>query len=114
MKKKKERDVLSIEIHYDYKDELKELLEDEDFNKLLLDECIITIKNGLNRNRKSTRIFYVPNIECSVVLEKRNFGKVLDTAITFYENQEDYVKCAELVKLKEEVNESKKGNKASN
>ena len=91
-----------------------ELLEDEDFNKLLLDECIITIKNALNRNRKSTRIFYVPNIECSVVLEKHNFGKVLDTAITFYEDQEDYVKCAELVKLKEEVNESKKANKANN
>jgi hypothetical protein len=114
MEKKKDRDILSIEIQYDYKDELKDLVDSEDFNQLLLDEAIITIKNALDKNRKSTRIFYVPNLECSVVLEKRNFNKVLNKAIEFYEGQEDYVKCAELVKLKEEVNESKKGNKTSN
>ena len=114
MEKKKDRDILSIEIQYDYKDELKELVDSEKFNQLLLDEAIITIKNALDKDRKSTRIFYVPNIECSVVLEKRNFNKVLSKAIEFYEDQEDYVKCSELVKLKEEVNESKKRNKTSN
>ena len=114
MEKKKDRDILSIEIQYDYKDELKELVDSEEFNQLLLDEAIITIKNALNKNRKSTRIFYVPNIECSVVLEKRNFNKVLNKAIEFYENQENYKKCAELVRLKEEVNESKKRNKTGN
>ena len=114
MEKKKDRDILSIEIQYDYKDELKELVDSEKFNQLLLDEAIITIKNALDKNRKSTRIFYVPNIECSVVLEKRNFNKVLNKAIEFYENQENYKKCAELVRLKEEVNESKKRNKTGN
>ena len=57
---------------------------------------------------------YVPNLECSVVLEERNFSKVLSTAIKFYEQQEDYTKCAQLVKLKEEVNGSKKRNKGGN
>ena len=37
MKKKKEREVLSIEILYDYKDELNELIKSEDFNRLLLE-----------------------------------------------------------------------------
>jgi hypothetical protein len=105
MKNKKERDVLSIEILYDYKDELEDLSKSEDFNQLLLDEAITTIKNALNKNRKSTRVFYVPNLECSVVLEKRNFSKVLTTAIAFYENQEDYTQCSELVKLKKQVDE---------
>ena len=101
MKNKKERDVLSIEILYDYKDELEDLSK----TQLLLDEAVTTIKNALNKNRKSTRVFYVPNLECSVVLEKRNFSKVLTTAIAFYENQEDYTKCSELVKLKKQVDE---------
>ena len=114
MEKKKDRDVLSIEILYDYRDELDELVKSEDFNQLVLDEAIIVIENALRKNRKSTRILYVPNIECSVVLEKRNFSKVLNKAIEFYEAQEDYTKCAELVRLKEEVNESKEGNKTSN
>ena len=110
MKNKKERDILSINILYDYKDELEDLIESEDFNQLLLDEAITTIKNALNKNRKSTRVFYVPNLECSVVLDKRNFSKVLTTAIDFYENQEDYTKCSELVNLKKLIDESEKGN----
>ena len=111
MKKKKERDVLSIEIQYDYVEELDALVESKDFHQLLLDESIATIEHALDKNRKSARIFYVPNLECSVVLEERNFSKVLDTAIAFYEQEEDYTKCGELVKLKEKVDGSKKGNK---
>jgi len=114
MEKKKDRDILSIEIQYDYKDELKELVNNEDFSRLLLEEAIITVENALNKKRKSARVFYIPNIDCSVVLEYKNFNKVLDTALQFYEQQEEYDECAKLVKLKEEVNESKKRNKTSN
>ena len=111
MKKKKKREVLSIEILYDFKDELEDLVNNEDFNQLILDEAISTISNALDKNQKSSRVFYVPNLECSVVLEKRNFSKVLNKAIDFYEDQENYAKCAELVTLKNLINESKKGNK---
>ena len=114
MKKQKERDILSIEILYDYKEELNELVSSEDFNKLLLEEAIATIKNALSKKRESARVFYIPNLDCSVVLEERNFIKVLDTAIKFYERQEEYDECAELVTLKNKVNESKKRNKRGN
>ena len=114
MKSKKERDVLSIEILYDYKEELNELVGSEDFNRLLLEESIVTIENALKKKRKSARIFYIPNLDCSVVLERRNFSKVLSTAIQFYEQQEEYDECAKLVRLKEKVNESEKRNKSSN
>jgi hypothetical protein len=114
MAKKKERDVLSIEIQYDETEELEELIKNEDFHQLLLDEAIATIEHALNKKRKSARVCYVPNLECSVVLEESNFSKVLNTAIKFYEQQEDYTKCAQLVKLKEKVNGSKKRNKGSN
>tara|TARA_Y100001972_G_C7655721_1_gene330227 strand:+ start:299 stop:643 length:345 start_codon:yes stop_codon:yes gene_type:complete len=114
MAKKKERDVLSIEIQYDETEELEELVKSEDFHQLLLDEAIATVEHALTKKRKSARVCYVPNLECSVVLEERNFSKVLSTAIKFYEQQEDYTKCAQLVKLKEEVNGSKKRNKGGN
>jgi hypothetical protein len=115
MKKKKERDILSIEIIYDEPAELDELVESEEFNKLLIDEAIDTIEHSLDKNRKSGRVCYIPNIECSVVLEERNFHRVIDNAIKFYEIQEDYKKCVELVKLKEKVDGSlvKRGDKRS-
>lgn len=112
--KKKERDVLSIEIQYDYAEELDVLVESEDFHKLLLDEAIATIEHALDKKRPSARVCYIPNLESSVVLEENSFNDVLDTAIKFYEQQEDYTKCGELVNLKKQVNESRQGNTESN
>jgi len=112
--KKKEREVLSIQIEYDYAEELEELVGSEDFTQLILDEAISTIEYALDKERKSARVCYIPNLESSVVIEKRNFPKILGTAIRFYEEQEDYTKCAELVKLKNKVDGPGKRNKKGN
>lgn len=106
MKKKKERDILSIEIQYDYKEELDELVESNDFIRLMFEEAIATINNALDKNRKTARVCYIPNLDCSVVLEERNFVKVIENAIKFYEQQEEYDECVELVSLKNKINES--------
>lgn len=50
MVKKKERDVLSIEIRYDETEELDALIKSNDFHKLLLDEAITTIEHALTKN----------------------------------------------------------------
>ena len=114
MKNKKEREILSIEILYDDKEELNELLDSDDFSRLMFQEAIATIENALTKKREVARMFYIPNIDCSVMLEQRNFKLVLDNAIKFYEQQEEYDECAKLVRLKEQVNESEKRNKTSN
>ena len=114
MEKKKDREILSIEILYDYKEELDELVGNDDFSRLMFQEAIATIENALNKKRKTARVFYIPNIDCSVMLEYKNFIEVLNTAIQFYEQQEEYDECAKLVRLKEQVNESEKRNKTSN
>lgn len=111
MKNKKEREILSIEILYDYKEELDELVDSEDFNRLMFEEAVATIENALDKKRETARVFYIPNLDCSVILEQRNFTKVLDTAIKFYEQQEEYDQCAKLVTLKKRVNGPKKRNK---
>ena len=113
MKNKKEREILSIEILYDDKEELNELIDSNDFSRLMFEEAISTIENALSKKREVARMFYIPNIDCSVMLEQRNFQLVLDNAIKFYEQQEEYGKCAELVTLKKKINEPKKGNKGS-
>ena len=113
MKNKKEREILSIEILYDDKEELNELIDSNDFSRLMFEEAISTIENALSKKREVARMFYIPNIDCSVMLEQRNFQLVLDNAIKFYEQQEEYDKCAELVTLKKKINEPKKGNKGS-
>ena len=83
MGKKKDREILSIEILYDYKEELDELVDSTDFNRLMFEEAVATIENALSKKRKTARVFYIPNLDCSVILDYKNFTKVLDNAIHF-------------------------------
>ena len=114
MGNKKGKDILSVEILYDYKEELDELVGSQEFNQLILNEAIDTIKIALTDNKKTAKVLYIPNLGCSVTIEKQNFPKVLDTAIKFYESQEDYTKCAQLVSLKKRINGPEKRNKRGN
>jgi len=107
---KTERDIISIEILYDDKEDLNELVESEDFNKLLLNEAVSSIEEALEKGEDKALVAYLSNLECKVLLNKEHFIPIIDKAIAFYEQEEDYVKCGELVKLKTQVNEPEKGN----
>jgi hypothetical protein len=110
-RKKKERDVLSLEIIYDHKEELEELIESKDFHQLLLDESIKVIEESLKVKGNEVKLFSISNLDCFITLNRLDFPKVISKAIQLYESLEDYDKCAELVKLKKKVNETKKRNK---
>ena len=58
MKNKKEREILSIEILYDDKEELDELISSEDFNRLMFEEAIATIKMLSANNVNSPNVLY--------------------------------------------------------
>ena len=113
MGKGKQREILSVEILYDDKEDLEVLTESEDFHKLLFDEVVFGIEEALTSNSSTAKIIYIPNLECSVTIYRRNFKAALEGVIKFYEQQEDYTKCAELVKLKNRVNGTAKGNKGN-
>ena len=107
----KKREILSVEILYDDREDLDILTESEDFHKLLFDEVIVGIEEALETNFTQAKIIYIPNLECSVIIYRRNFKAAIGEVIKFYEKQEDYKKCAELVRLKNKVNGTAKGNK---
>jgi hypothetical protein len=109
----KKREILSVEILYDDKEDLDILTESEDFHKLLFDEVVVGIEESLGSQTSTAKIIYIPNLECSVIIYRRNFKAAIEGVIKFYEQQEDYKKCAELVKLRNKVNGSKKGNKGN-
>jgi len=110
-RKKKQREVLSLEILYDHKEELNELVESRDFHQLLLDESIKVIEESLKAKENEVKLFSISNLDCFIILNRLDFPKVITKAIELYESLEDYDRCAELVKLKKKVNETKKRNK---
>ena len=109
----KKREILAVEILYDDKEDLDILTESEDFHKLLFDEVVSGIEEALESSSTTAMIIYIPNLECSVTIYRRNFKAAIEGVIKFYEKQEDYDKCAELVRLKQKVNGAEKRNKGN-
>ena len=72
-RKKKEREILSLEILYDHKEELNELVESEDFHQLLLDESIKVIEESLKIKDNEVKLFSMTNLDCFLLLKKSNF-----------------------------------------
>jgi hypothetical protein len=99
----KKKEILSLEILYDYKEELDVLLDDEDFHQVILDEALKVITEAIEEETKEARIAYISNLSSSLLVHKDNFKEVLNTILKFYEKKEDYAKCSEIVKLKSKL-----------
>ena len=97
------KEILSLEILYEFKEELDTLLEDEDFHQLILDEAFKVISEAAQNKSGEAKIAYISNLGSSVLVHKNNFKEVLDTVLKFYEKKEDYDKCCEIVKLKDKI-----------
>ena len=99
----KNKDILSIEILYDDKEELDELLENKNFHHLLLKEAYKVIKEAINEGETEVKLAYISNIESSVLIHKDNFSNILNKVLEMYEEKEDYDECAKVVKLKNKL-----------
>jgi hypothetical protein len=56
-RKKKVREILTLEILYDEKEELNELIGSQDFHQLLLDEAIKVIEESIKNKKQKLNYF---------------------------------------------------------
>jgi hypothetical protein len=56
-RKKKLREILTLEILYDEKEELNELIGSQDFHQLLLDEAIKVIEESIKNKKQKLNYF---------------------------------------------------------
>ena len=99
----KNKDILSIEILYDDKEELDELLESKDFHYLLLNEAYKVIEEAIKEDEVEVKLAYISNIGSSVLIHKDNFPSIIDRILKIYEEKEDYDECAKIIKLKNKL-----------
>ena len=99
----KKKEYLQLEILYDEKEELDELLQSEDFHELLYEEAIKVISESVEEKTDIVKLAHISNIDHSVMIHKPNFKPVLNKILKFYEKKEDYDKCSKIVKLKEQL-----------
>jgi hypothetical protein len=61
------------------------------------------IKEAVKKRLKHAKIVEVNSSGHYLTVEQENFKEALDNTIMYYEKQEDYETCAEIVKLKNQL-----------
>lgn len=63
--------------------------------QVVIDETVFAIKEGINKNKKSTNLFEVANSDYYIELKKEQWKPSLEKALEYYIEREEYTKCAE-------------------
>lgn len=63
--------------------------------RVVIDETVFAIKEGLNKNKKSINLFEVANSDYYIELKKEKWKPSLEKALKYYIEKEEYTKCAE-------------------
>lgn len=91
---------LKLNIHYEEPEDLNNLIEDEPFRILVLENALAALKQAIRKNKSECVLFDLVNYNYKVKINKSQYKLLIDKIIKYYEVQEEYVKCKELVKLK--------------
>ena len=73
-----------------------QLTEMPEIRKVVIEETIYAIKDGLNKNKTSISLFEVAYTNCYIELKKDKWKSALESTLEHYIAEEDYDKCAEI------------------
>ena len=76
-----------------------QILHIPEVKEAVMNEVVIAIKEGVNTKKKSISLFSLANSEYYIELEKPQWGTSLQQALSFYESEENYIKCIECREL---------------
>lgn len=79
----------NYDIDYDY------LVENKEIRNAIIDETLCAIKDGINKNKKSTFLFEIANSDCYIELKKNEWKVTLENVLQHYLEKEEYDKCIE-------------------
>lgn len=74
-----------------------------DFKKYVYEETLKALSFAIKHNKTKCTPFKIGEIDTLVSISKEKFVPVIDSIISFYEKQENFKKCDELVKLKGKI-----------
>jgi hypothetical protein len=71
------------------------LVENVEIKETIIVETIVAIKEGINKNKKSTPIFEIADSNCYVEIERTEWKSALENVIKYYLSKEEYDMCIE-------------------
>jgi hypothetical protein len=98
-KETKKRKITSIEISYSSKRELKELSNKEEFRGIIMRDSFRAIKDAIKNNYTTIELFNIVNLSIIIKLSSLYFPTALKRISNYFEENEEYEKCAEIKQL---------------
>lgn len=83
------------------KEDFQTLMDSEKFMDTLYTEAINSIEDGIKNNLDNIQLFKIADYNSMVSIEKKDINEVLDKAIEFYADKEDYDLCQLIKNLKQ-------------
>jgi hypothetical protein len=83
------------------KEDFQTLMDSEKFMDTLYTEAVNSIEDGIKNNLDSIQLFKIADYNSIVSVKKENINFVLDKAIEFYADKEDYDLCQIIKSLKQ-------------
>ena len=98
-KKTKKKKITNIEISYSNKRELKELSNKEEFRGIIMRDSFRAIKDAIKNNYTTIELFNIVNLSIIIILSSLYFPTALKRISNYFEENEEYEKCAEIKQL---------------
>lgn len=90
-----------IRFSIDNKEDFQTLIESDKFMDTLYTEAINSIEDGIKNNLEEIQLFKIADFNSLVIINKEDINSVLDKAIDFYAEKEDYDLCQIVKNLKQ-------------
>lgn len=103
MKKAQSKKLLNVEIIYEDAEDLQQLEENQPFNDLILKDAFDVVERAAKTKKKSVPLINIPNLGLEVSIERHNFKPILQKALDYYTEQEQYERCADVAQLIESL-----------
>jgi len=89
-----------IRFSIDDKEDFQTLINSEKFMDTLYTEAINSIEDGIKNNLDNIQLFKIADFNSIISIKKEDINSVLDKAIDFYAEKEDYDLCQIVKNLK--------------
>ena len=92
-----------LEIYFEEEEEVKEnlqrILRSPDFKLIVKSEVFPRVEKAIEKNRKEFTLFRMVYYDLDLIVTKKYYKPLLSKVLSIYEEEEDYLKCAEIKKL---------------
>lgn len=90
---------LALEIAFNQKEDLLELVDNKSYRTLIIEEAYKAIKDNIDSKPEKLQLFEIINLNIIISIDFKNFDKCLYSALKHFESIEDYDTCSTVKEL---------------